>query len=178
MTPRLIDTPVLETERLTLRAPAPQDWPIFAEFMTAPRSQFVRPGDLDIGKIWRAFGHVIGHWVLRGFGMFVFTLKGDDTGLGMAGPWYPAGWPEREIGWSHWSATAEGKGYAFEATAATRPHAFDKLGWDSIVSYIGPGYDRSVELAQRLGAAFDPDAARPDECPECLVYRHHRGTRA
>ena len=173
MTPALAHTPVLATERLTLRAPGAQDWPAFAAFMTSPRSAFVRPADIDEGRIWRAFGHVIGHWVLRGFGNFVFTRTGDDAALGMTGPWFPAGWPEREIGWSVWSEAGEGRGYAFEAAAAARDHAFRDLGWETAVSYIDPDNTRSIALAERLGARRDDAAARPDDAP-CLVYRHPR----
>ncbi|AVO36838.1 GNAT family N-acetyltransferase [Pukyongiella litopenaei] len=171
MTPRLADTPVLETERLILRAPGPQDWPAWRAMMASDRSRYIRSGDMDDGKAWRAFGHVIGHWVLREWGNFVFTARGDDTALGMAGPWFPEGWPEREIGWSVWTPQAEGKGFAFEAATAARGYAYDVLGWDTAVSYIDPANARSIALAERLGAVRDPQAAAPGDAP-CLVYRH------
>ncbi|MDI3336568.1 GNAT family N-acetyltransferase [Defluviimonas aestuarii] len=172
MTPHLADTPVLTTDRLTLRAPAPQDWPAFSAFLATPRSQFVRDGELDEGKKWRAFGHLIGHWVMRGFGMFIFTAKGADKVLGMAGPWFPAGWPETEIGWAVWSAGAEGKGYACEAAIAARAHAFDTLGWDTAVSYVVPENTRSIALAERMGAVRDDKATHPGGDKTCYVYRH------
>ncbi len=172
MTPALVNTPVLETERLILRAPDPQDWPVFADFFGSDRSRFIG-GPKDRKDAWRSFGHVIGMWVLRGFGSFVFTLRGDDTALGMTGPWYPEGWPERELGWTVWTPRAEGKGYAFEASKAARDHLFRDLGWDTAVSYIDPDNARSIALAERLGAVLDPNAATPDKDDEaCLVYRH------
>jgi RimJ/RimL family protein N-acetyltransferase len=172
MIPHLAGTPVLETERLTLRAPAPHDWEGFRAFLLSDRAAFVRAPDLDDGKIWRAFGHFIGHWVLRGFGSFVFCAKGSDRAIGHCGPWFPVPWPEREIGWTVWDAAAEGKGYAFEAAQATVRHAFRDLQWDTAVSYIEPRNARSIALAERLGARLDPDA-RPHE-PGHLVYRHPR----
>ncbi len=171
MTPHLADTPVLETERLILRAPGPQDWPVFRAMMASERSRFIRSGEIDEGQAWRAFGHVIGHWILRGWGNFVMTRKGDDAALGAVGPWFPAGWPEQEIGWSIWSAEAEGRGYAFEAAQAARGFAYDVLNWDHAVSYIDPANTRSIALAERLGARRDDDAATPGDAP-CLVYRH------
>lgn len=171
MTPTLANTPVIETDRLALRAPAAADWPAWRAFLASPRSDFIRAEDYDEGKAWRAFGHVIGHWVMRGFGMFVFTLRGSDAALGMAGPWYPAGWTEREIGWTLWSEAAEGKGYAREAATAARDHAFSVLGWTTAVSYIHPDNARSIALADRLGAALDPAAGHPFDGPT-LVYRH------
>jgi RimJ/RimL family protein N-acetyltransferase len=174
MTPHLAGTPVLHTDRLTLRAPGPQDWEAFCAFMLSDRAAFVRPDDLDRGRGWRAFGHVIGHWVLRGFGQFVFAAKGNDTALGMTGPWFPEGWPEHELGWTVWNADAEGTGLAAEAATAARDHAFHTLGWTTAVSYIDPANTRSIRLAERLGAIRDDSAATPFPGESTLVYRHPR----
>lgn len=170
MIAQLANTPTLDTSRLVLRAPSAEDWPAFRTFAVSERARFVG-GPLEADKAWRAFGHVIGHWVLRGWGMFVFAGREGGAPLGMAGPWCPHGWPEREIGWSVWDALAEGKGLAAEAAAAARDHAFRALGWTTAVSYIAPENDRSIRLAERLGARLDPAAAHPGDTP-CLVYRH------
>ncbi len=167
----LSNTPVLTTERLVLRAPTAADWPAFRAFMHSDRARFLRPPDLDDGKVWRAFGHVIGMWVLRGYGSFVLTRAGSDAAMGLVGPWHPFDWPEPEIGWTVWDAAAEGKGLVAEAAIAARAYAFDMLGWPTAVSYIDPDNARSIALANRLGAVLDPDAAHPGTEP-CLVYRH------
>lgn len=171
MTVRLSDTPVLETDRLVLRAPGAADWPVWRAFMASDRSRFMRDGETDDGQAWRAFGHVIGQWVLRGYGSFVFTTKGADAALGMTGPWHPFDWPEREIGWSVWTAEAEGKGYAFEAATAARRFAFGPLGWETAVSYVHRDNHRSIALAERLGAVRDDATRTPWDTP-CLVFRH------
>ncbi len=161
--------PTLTTPRLKLRPPQADDWPAFAAFMASERAQFVG-GPADIGKAWRAFGHVAGHWVLRGFGSFVFTRRDNDSALGLTGPWYPADWPEHEIGWTVWDPDAEGQGLAAEAAAHAREHAYTALGWTTAVSYIAPANARSIALAQRLGAVLDTAADAPDDT--ALVYRH------
>lgn len=166
----LAGTPVIETERLLLRAPQAGDYGPWAEFAMSDRARHVG-GPLTRPLAWRAMGHLTGHWVHRGFGMFIFCRKSDGRPLGMAGPWFPEGWPEREIGWSVWAADAEGKGYAYEAARAARDHAFAALGWDTAVSYIAPANDRSIALAHRLGAVADPEAAAPGDDP-ALVFRH------
>jgi RimJ/RimL family protein N-acetyltransferase len=166
----LSNTPVLETERLILRAPQYGDYDAWLGFATAPRATYTG-GPLTRELAWRAMGHLTGHWVHRGFGMFFFCLKGADTPIGMAGPWMPEGWPEPEIGWSVWSDAAEGKGFAHEAATAARAYAFDVLGWSTAVSYIHPNNMRSIALARRLGATLDRDAQGPGLDP-CLVYRH------
>ena len=99
MTPVLAPTPVVETDRLRLRAPGRDDWPAFNAFLASDRARFIRSADYAEPLAWRAYGHFIGHWVLRGFGNFVITVKGDETAIGMEGPWFPDGWPEPEIDW-------------------------------------------------------------------------------
>ncbi len=178
MTVMLSNTPVLETARLILRAPQAGDWPHWLEMTRSERSRFIRAAEMTDALAWRGMGHIIGHWVLRGWGNFVITRKGDDTALGMTGPWYPHGWPEKEIGWSIWSPEIEGTGIAFEAAQAARAFAFDTLGWDTAVSYIVSENTRSIALAERLGAVLDPDAdhpkpSNPEQAKETvLVYRH------
>lgn len=170
MTPVLAQTPVIATERLVLRAPQRGDFEPFADFLMSERAKFVG-GPLERGLAWRAVCHLTGHWVHRGFGMFIFHAKGDDTPLGMAGPWFPEGWPEHEIGWSVFRPEAEGKGFAYEAARAARDYAWNVLGWTTAVSYIDPGNDRSIALALRLGAVHDAAADHPGDGAS-LVYRH------
>jgi RimJ/RimL family protein N-acetyltransferase len=167
----LAGTPVVMTERLVLRAPESGDWPAFHAFLASERGQFVRTGDYDLSNTWRGFCHLIGHWAVRGFGMFVFHTKGDATPLGATGPWFPETWPEREISWAVWNAAAEGKGFAFEAAAAARDFAYRTLGWTTAVSYVAEGNARSRALALRLGAQVD-SGAQSIGTPPCLVFRH------
>lgn len=175
MTPNLADTPVLQTKRLILRAPGPQDWSAFAAFLSSDRSGFVG-GPYRQDQAWRSLGTVIGHWALRGFGMFTFCRKEDDAALGMTGPWYPEGWAEPEIAWSIWDQANEGKGYVAEAADAARRWANETLNLTSYVSYINPANTRSIALAKRLGCAHDGVARLPDlpEWEGTLVYRHPR----
>lgn len=171
MSVTLSNTPVLETERLILRAPEATDWPAWRAMIASERSKFIRHPDADEGQAWRGMGHLIGHWVLRGWGLFVITRKGDDQGIGAVGPYFPAMWPEKELGWSIWHEDHEGRGYVTEAVAATRDYAYQTLGWTTAVSYIHPENHGSVAVAKRLGAVLDKDAAFPGDGP-CDVYRH------
>lgn len=173
MTPQLTGTPVLETERLILRAPLEQDWTPFVEFITTERSGFVGGPVTSRREAWRIFAQFVGHWALRGYGLFVAERRSDGRTLGALGPWFPETWPERELGWSLWDSSAEGTGVAFEAMTEIRRHVFDDLGWTTAVSYIHPANARSIALADRLGAVRDDGAGRPD--PGDLVYRHHAG---
>jgi len=170
----LSPTPVIETSRLVLRAPAGRDFAAWREFFLSDRSRFIRPEAADEALAWRAWSGVIGHWVLRGWGSFVVTTHDSDAALGMTGPWAPINWPEYEIGWTLWSDEHEGKGLMTEAAKATLDHAFRTLKWSTAVSYISPENIRSIRLAERLGAVLDPEAPGfPGEKP-AYVYRHRK----
>ena len=165
MTPHLADTPVIETERLVLRAPAPEDYPAWESFFLSDRARFVGGGpDLDEGRAWRAFASFFGHWVLRGCGVFAIEDKRTRANVGGIGPWYPTGWPEKELGWTIWDPAFEGTGRMTEAGRAVLAHVFGDLGWTTASN------TRSVALAERLGASIDADARGPH--PDDIVYRH------
>lgn len=174
MTTVLPHIPTLETERLVLRGPRMGDVPHWCAFMASERAAFVGGPGLEEGKAWRAFAHVAGMWMLRGYGTFVFALKDSpDQPLGMTGPWHPIDWPEAELGWTVWSEEAEGKGYAYEAACEGRRYAYQDLGWKTAASYIDPANARSIALAERMGCVLDADAGQPDfDGEQVLVYRH------
>lgn len=162
----LSHTPVIETERLRLRAPRLDDFEPFAAFLGSGRSRYMG-GPVERGRAWRAFCHVVGHWPLRGYGPFVIE-RGEEA-IGSGGPWRPEDWPETEIAYCLWDAAHEGQGYAREAVLAARAEAWS-LGLTNLVSYIEAPNAPSIRLAERLGCSRDDRARRPD--PGDLVYRH------
>lgn len=165
--------PCLETERLILRDIRPEDSDAFVDYFCSDRAAYTG-GPMTPKAAWRHLAANIGHWALRGFGMFSVTLKGSDKSLGIVGHWFPHGWAEREVGWILYDATNEGKGIASEAARACIAHAFGPLGWDTAVSYISPENENSIRLAERLGASLDPNAPKPDTTTVPLIYRHRR----
>ncbi|MCV6825451.1 MULTISPECIES: GNAT family N-acetyltransferase [Halocynthiibacter] len=171
MTVELINSPVLETERLTLRLPRLEDLDIVTEFINSDRSRFVRPAEVDKGMPFRVLSMFVGMWALRGYGLFALCPKGSDKMIGAVGPWHPTHWPEPELGWSIYDPAYEGKGLAREAALATRDYAFDVLGWETAVSYIHKDNVASIKLAEALGCTLDPEADNMDD-DNTLVYRH------
>lgn len=162
------DIPTLETQRLILRGPEPDDYPDFKATFSSYRSRFMG-GPLNAYEAWMLYAAEIGHWEIRGFGMWMIHLKDTDETVGMAGGWFPAKWPEREIAWIIWPDCA-GRGYALEATHRVRHHYYTDLGWDTAVSYIDPKNLDSIRLAERLGAVKDKSAPTIDGSD--AVYRH------
>lgn len=170
MTPALTHTPVLETERLRLRAPLPADFEAWAAYKATDRARFTG-GPQDRPQAWRGFCGLIGHWAVRGYGMFMLTRPGSDAALGLVGPWFPEGWPGREIGWMLFDPADEGQGLAQEAALAARAHAYDVLGWSTAISLIDPDNGPSAALARRLGCVAEGMAPLPG-FGSAEVWRH------
>lgn len=160
----------LQTKRLILRQPEPGDWGIFRSFMLSDRASHFSSMN-SVGAAWRAFAAELGHWEIFGYGMWAVTLRGDNDCLALIGPWTPEDWPETEIGWMVLDPAIEGTGIATEAAQAAITHAWDVLNWRTIVHYIDADNTRSIRLAEKLGAAFDPSAPQPRPDKLCLVYR-------
>ncbi len=161
--------PTLETDRLILRAPRASDLDAEVAFFASDRCAFVG-GQMPREQVWRMLAAFLGGWALRGFGFFAIEDKATGDYLGRAGPWYPAGWPEREIGWTLMNG-AEGRGIAYEAAMTTRAWAYDTLGWKTAISMILHGNTRSVALAEKMGAVLERDFDH-DRFGPCHIFRH------
>ncbi|MEZ5716473.1 MAG: GNAT family N-acetyltransferase [Paracoccaceae bacterium] len=152
-----VDIPLIETERLILRAPREDDFAALAAFLASDRSRFVG-GPMDAPQAFRSLLASLGHWLLRGYGMWTIALRQDDAPVGRVGFLYGEGWDEPELGW-HVFSGYEGQGLAFEAALAARAHGAAQFGLTGVISYIDPANSRSLALARRLGAQFERDGA-------------------
>lgn len=143
--------PVLETERLTLRPVAMEDFPRWAEMMGDPEAAKFLGGAQPAAVAWRGFMTMAGAWSLTGVSMFSLIERGTGLWLGRIGPWQPHGWPGTEVGWGL-HPDAQGKGYGVEAATAAIDYAFDVLGWTEVIHCIDPDNIPSIRLAERVGS--------------------------
>ena len=150
----LVGIPEITTDRLRLRGPKTSDFEVMAAFLASPRSAFVG-GPVSRAQAWRSFGHLTGHWLHRGYSMFILADKTTDAALGMAGPWFPEGWPEPELGWSLWDASRRRQRPRHEAALAARAYAYTTLGWKTAISLIADDNLRCQALARRMGCTRD-----------------------
>ena len=160
--------PVIESERLILRAYKDSDFDAYAEFFASERARYYG-GSCDRNDAWRRMSMFAGHWLLRGYGVWALEEKATGAFVGQAGLWFPEGWPEREITWMVLAAH-EGRGFASEAALRVRAHAFETLGWKRLVSCIQPENEPSVRLAKRIGAVYERAQSIPGR--DFHVYRH------
>lgn len=143
--------PVLQTERLTLRPIALEDFPRWAEMMADPEASRFLGGVTPPAAAWRGFMTMAGAWSLTGVSMFSVIERDTGLWLGRIGPWKPEGWPGTEVGWGL-HPDAQGRGYGLEAATAALDYAFDVLCWDDVIHCIDPDNTPSQRLAERLGA--------------------------
>ena len=162
--------PVLETERLRLRASTRADWPAYKDLQMSKRAQYMGGVKDDLGA-WASYASASASWLLDDIGYWTAAIKDTDEAVAFLGIMKPSIFPETEIGWMT-TSQGEGQGYAFEAANAVLDWAFLDRDMKTLVSYIHPDNARSIALAARLGASHDQDAeTTPDND---LVYRHPR----
>jgi RimJ/RimL family protein N-acetyltransferase len=146
-----LDTLRLETPRLILRPPRMEDFEAWAAFLEDEVATKYIGGRQVRATAWRTFMCMCGAWNMTGIAMFSVIEKATGKWVGRLGPWYPEGWPDREVGWGiareHW-----GKGYASEGAAAAMDYVFDVLGWTHVIHCIDPQNLASQGVARRLGS--------------------------
>lgn len=170
MAPAAAAVPVLETERLVLRAHTRADWEDYRPILMSDRAQYM-DGKLDQTGAWACFASELASWLLDDIGYWTAARKSDDKAVAFVGILHPSVYPETELGWMT-TEEGEGQGYACEAAEAALDWAFGSRGLTTLVSYIDPRNTRSIALAERLGASRDNEANRPEQ--DDLVYRHPR----
>ena len=147
--------PTLETERLRLRPLREDDLDAYAALYADPDVvRYLEGRVLSRDEAWRNLALVVGHWELRGFGLWAVEERESGEMVGRIGHWQPEGWPGFEIGWllarSRW-----GLGYATEGARAALADAFVRLGRDSVISVIHPDNAASIRVAGRIGERFE-----------------------
>jgi RimJ/RimL family protein N-acetyltransferase len=108
-------------------------------------------------EAWRSMALMVGHWQLRGYGMWAVEERQSGEFIGRIGCWNPEGWPGLEIGWTlrreFW-----GRGFATEGARAAIQYAFTELHQTRVISLIRPDNLNSIRVAKRVGEQLDGEA--------------------
>jgi RimJ/RimL family protein N-acetyltransferase len=160
----------LETERLVLRIPEPEDRDGYAEMWGDPEVvRFLGGTTVAPDEVPAGIDRMLGQWERHGVGLFSVVRKDDDRLVGRVGYllWDTERWVhamreelegdlELEIGWTLIRAFWN-QGYATEAAIACRDHAFDELGRERVISLIAPENVASIRVAEKIGESYERD---------------------
>jgi len=151
-----VEIPTLTTERLRLRPLRESDLNDYAALNADPevlRYLGGGPEPWDRGRSWRHLSFLVGHWNLKGTGMWAVERRETGAFLGTVGFAEPEGWPGFELAWTL-ARRFWGNGYATEAARASLEHAFTVWRRDRVISLIHPENRASIRVAERLGESL------------------------
>jgi RimJ/RimL family protein N-acetyltransferase len=171
-----MEIPTIKTERLVLRGFEPGDLddlaPIFAD---ADVVRYLAGEPMSREETWREVALHLGHWHLRGYGMWAAIEKATGRCVGRVGIWNPENWPGMEVGWAL-ARDVWGQGYATEGGRTAIAYALDVLDADHIISVIHPDNEASIRVAERLGETFERTDQVHDDI-DVVIYGVDRPTR-
>jgi RimJ/RimL family protein N-acetyltransferase len=149
--------PLVETERLRLRAHRVEDLPFCVSMWSDPAVvRFIGGRPFTREEIWQRMMRYSGMWMLVGHGFWAIEEKASGQLVGEVGVMEarraitPSFEGEPEIGWALVPA-AQGKGYAAEALQAALGWADRHLKAPMQVCIIDPGNEASIRLARKFG---------------------------
>lgn len=166
---RLADGCRLETPRLLLRPFVEADLDPLARMYADPEvMRYIGTGSTATRQeTWRAISSMLGHWLLRGYGMWAVEERASGSMVGRVGFIEPEGWPGFELGWMV-DRSCWGRGYAPEAADVALRHAREELGKERVISLIRPGNTASIRVAEKIGHRRDGSVQLFEE--EAWVY--------
>jgi RimJ/RimL family protein N-acetyltransferase len=147
---------VLETSRLLLRPFRESDLDDYARICADPEvMRYIGTGNpLTRAEAWRSMALILGHWQLRGYGLWAAEDRENGALVGRIGLHNPEGWPVLELGWlidrARW-----GQGLATEGGAAAMQYAFDQLNLTHLSSVIQPANRASIRVSEKLGMVWE-----------------------
>ncbi len=145
----------LETERLVLRMWNKNDIDTYAKICSDSETmKYIGGKAFDRTEAWRSVAWIIGHWHLKGYGLWAVEEKKSKRLIGRIGFINPDGWPGFELGWmlnkDDW-----GKGYATEGAQKSLEYAFSVLNKQHVISLIHPENFASQKVAGRIGEEIE-----------------------
>ena len=144
----------LQTERLLLRMFREEDLDAYASLCGDPEVVRFIGQPFTRVEAWRHLAMLLGHWQLRGFGLWAVEELATGAMIGRIGFFQPEGWPGFELGWmlvrAYW-----GRGLATEGARAALEFAFTELRRPHVISLIRPENRSSIRVAEKLGERLE-----------------------
>lgn len=144
------DIPIIETERLILRAPLDSDAAAYEAFFMDGEASAFYGGPLSRSASRQKLTRDQKHWHMRGYGKWALQRK--DTGeiAGCCGIVWPEGWPRSELTW--WIGTSSRRmGFAKEASLAAIEYGYAVLKWEFVETHMKDDNLAAKALTLALG---------------------------
>ena len=153
--------PIIETERLILRGPIAEDFDVYQRFYADEDASAAYGGPLPLNLAWKKLASDLGHWQLRGYGMWSVEYRETHEMVGGCGLVWPEGWPRSELTW--WIVpSARRQGFALEASRAVIAFAYRELKWEFVETHMNDENEAARKLAVRLGGRIVARDLFPD----------------
>ncbi len=151
------EAPLLQTERLTLRAMRPEDLSVLQELWCDPVVYKFITGRASLPEeTWSAILRHAGQWQVLGYGYWVAIERASGALVGQMGygdfkrTITPSLQGKPELGWALFPAH-HNKGYGLESTTAIQAWGDQNLAADFTSCIIAPENLASLKLAGKLG---------------------------
>ena len=156
--------PSLETERLNMRPFSRHDLDPFTEIIADVEviQYATYTGDvMSRAQVWNWLCLMIGHWYMRGFGIWAVEEKATGKLIGRIGLQFLDWYDDVELVWML-KKSAWGKGFAAEGARAAIIYGFNTLDLQRMTSVIHTVNEPSIRLAERLGMIFERQIERQE----------------
>jgi RimJ/RimL family protein N-acetyltransferase len=156
--------PNLNTERLLLRSFKPDDLDPFTEMVADKNVMQNATYDgtpMTRTQAWNWLCLMLGHWHMRGFGIWAVEEKDSKALIGRIGLQFLDWFDDVELVWML-NKSAWGKGYAAEGARAAISFGLDTLDLLRIAAVIHQENEPSIHLAERLGMDMEKEVKRKE----------------
>src|SRR5262245_52410866 len=140
----------LQTERMNFRTFREGDLDDYARLCSDPEVVRHVGAPFSRAEAWLHIATMLGHWQLRGHGMWAGEERGGGALIGSLGFYQPEVWPGFVLG-CMLARERWGRGLATEGARAALAFAFATLGKPLVISLIRPENSASIRVAEKLG---------------------------
>jgi ribosomal-protein-alanine N-acetyltransferase len=153
---KLLQPPIIETERLNLRRFAQDDIDRLAEILGDPVVMRYMPGDEPWPREWaeRELRNLIEHWGRHGYGRWAVVDRKDEKMIGWCGLAFLPELEETEVAYlldkDYWN-----RGYATEAARISLRYGFEEKGLERIIALAFPENAASIRVMEKIGMTYE-----------------------
>jgi len=167
---------ILETERLRLREYTMDDTSFIIELVNSP-GWLKYIGERNVKTPAQAIAYLengpMKSYCENGFGLWHVETKSNNISIGMCGLLKRDQLEHPDIGFAFLPAFT-GKGFAFEAAAATMTYAKEKLNLSDICAIVMPENTSSIKLLEKIGMKFSKPFCFPGGKEELALYTNRQ----